>query len=114
MTLNEDRLYRLVGERLKSVRVRAGIPQTQLAEAINHLRSSISNIEGGRQRAPLHILYELCYQLGIELISILPLDDEVRNLPLQPVTIADDTEELPPQVVQAVQEILRVSTRSYE
>lgn len=111
MSLNEDRLYALIGERLKSVRVRAGIPQTKLAAAINHLRTSISNIEAGRQRAPLYVLYELCYQLDIELVSILPLDDEVREIARVPVPIDDNTEELPVQVVETIQEILRANTR---
>jgi DNA-binding XRE family transcriptional regulator len=109
--MNEERLYSLIGERLKRVRVESGIPQSRLAAAIDHLRTSISNIEGGRQRAPLHILYELCYQLGIELTTILPLDHEVREIPSVAVTFRDSTEELPPNAAAAVQEILRANAR---
>jgi len=111
MALNEDLLYALIGEQLKRARVNSGIPQSRLADAIGHLRTSISNIEGGRQRPPLHVLYELCYHVGIEVVSILPLDREVRKIPLVGISLGEVTEELPPQAAAAVQEILRVSIR---
>lgn len=112
MSLNEDRLYSIIGERLKRIRIREGIPQSTLAAAIDHLRTSISNIEGGRQRPPLHVLYELCHQLGIELLTILPFDNEVRDEVLVSVRTGETTEHLPPQVAAAVQEILRVGSEA--
>jgi transcriptional regulator with XRE-family HTH domain len=111
MSMNEERLYAVIGERLKRIRVGSGIPQSRLAAAIDHLRTSISNIESGRQRAPLHVLYELCYQLGIELTTILPMDHEVREVRGVAVTLRDSTEELPPNAAAAVQEILRANAR---
>lgn len=114
MSMNEDRLYFLIGERLRRVRSGAGISQTRLAATIEHLRTSISNIEAGRQRAPLHVLYQLCHQLGIELVTILPLDHEVWDEPVVPVAAGDVTEELPPQAAAAIQEILQLHARNYD
>ncbi len=36
------------------------------------LRTSIVNLEAGRQRAPLHTLYPVCAVLGIEATDLLP------------------------------------------
>lgn len=46
--------------------------QAELADAIGQLRASVSNIEAGRQKAPLHVLYLISQALGTELKEILP------------------------------------------
>jgi len=94
--IDQDLLYRIVGERLRKARRQGSISQSDSAAAIAHLRTSITNIEGGRQRAPLHVLYELCHYLRIQLISILPLEEEVREDSLELVRTGEVVFELPP------------------
>jgi DNA-binding XRE family transcriptional regulator len=105
--IDQNLLYKIIGERLRKARFQSGISQSDLAAGIRHLRTSIVNIEGGHQRAPLHVLYELCHHLRIQLISILPLEEEVRKDSLVSVNAGEVVQELPGRAAEALQEILR-------
>ena len=104
--INQNLLYKTIGERLRKARLKSGITQSDLAEKIAHLRTSITNIEGGRQRVPLHVLYELCSQLRIEVISILPFEDEASDNPKVSVSAGNLAEELPGQTAEVLQSML--------
>lgn len=77
MEVDETTLYRVVGERLKRLRQQTGITQAELADSVGVLRTSITNIESGRQKPPLHLLYGVCATLNVEFASILPANEEV-------------------------------------
>lgn len=72
MEINEPLLYRTVGERLKQHRRSCGLTQSQLAAATGMQRTTIANIESGRQKASLSVLYQLCAVLKIEVSRLLP------------------------------------------
>jgi DNA-binding XRE family transcriptional regulator len=55
----EDAVYLIVGSAIRRHRQQAGISQPELAEKLGLNRSSISNIEAGRQRLMLHTLCEI-------------------------------------------------------
>jgi len=46
--------------------------QTALAEKLSLSRVSIVNIEKGRQRAPVHVLWQIAELLSTELANIIP------------------------------------------
>lgn len=77
MKADGDSLYRLIGTRLKECRGKSNLTQEQLASRVGFERTSITNIEKGRQRLSLHALYEICFVLQIEVGSILPPWNEV-------------------------------------
>jgi transcriptional regulator with XRE-family HTH domain len=90
MHINEERLYRQIGEHLRQTRAALGVTQSQVAEATGLLRTSVTNIEAGRQKAPLHVLYRLCAFLGTEVAAVLPeigmvveADEEIVTAPYQ-------------------------------
>lgn len=83
MPINEELLYRRIGERLKHRREELGLKQGQLAEAVGLLRTSITNIESGRQRPPIHLLYALCAALNLEAADVLPASEEMSR----PITV---------------------------
>lgn len=56
--------YSLVGRRIRDARQARGLSQTELAAAASLGRTSIANIEAGRQRVPLHKLQEIATALG--------------------------------------------------
>ena len=68
MDNKEDLLYKLIGKRLKEQRNRQNITQQDLAQRASLTRTSVTNIEQGIQRAPLHVLYELSHLLGFKSI----------------------------------------------
>ena len=66
-------LYKSLGKKIKNRRVELQMSQTQLSDKINKIgRTSISNIEKGKQQPPLHVIYEICAVLDIDIHRILP------------------------------------------
>lgn len=79
MAIDEDLLYQLVAERLKRARGAAGLSQERLATKLGMSRTSIVNIEAGRQRPPLHVLWEMAEHLGTELRLLIPRRAEYQE-----------------------------------
>lgn len=72
-------LYVMIGDRIRSLRIKKGLTQTVLAKRIPKIgRTSISNIEKGFQQPPLHVLYLICNELDVDLQSILPAFSEIQ------------------------------------
>ena len=103
MQVNETLLYHLIGENVKRQRVKVDMTQAQLADAVGVLRTSIANIEAGRQKLPLHLLYKLCIELGVEVVDILP-----RNMAIsQPTTTSINIDGLMKEVSPKTAEFLK-------
>lgn len=100
MNIDDTLLYRIIGERLKQRRLEANVTQAQLAEAAGVLRTSITNIEAGRQKPPLHLLYKMCMALDMEVSSVIPANEEVAGASAVPFNIYSGSDELPPQLAE--------------
>lgn len=61
-----------VGPRLREARLRAGLTQAQVAEAIGLSRPAVINMEAGRQRIQLDHVYRLAALFGCPLSDLLP------------------------------------------
>jgi len=77
-------LYQILGERIKEKREGLNLSQAELSDKINMGRSSISNIEKGKQQTPLHIIYDICRILNIDIQSLLPTFSEVEQRKSKP------------------------------
>ena len=64
--------YRVFGRQLAQVRRTAGLSQQALGDRVGLSRTSIVNVEKGRQRVPLHMLIEFAAALGAEPATLLP------------------------------------------
>lgn len=64
--------YREVGRRVRSARKKCKLTQQGLAESVSLTRTSITNIEKGRQKLLLHTLADLGEALGVEASALLP------------------------------------------
>lgn len=73
-------LAQFIGKNIRERRQFFDINQEDLAEQIGLTRTSISNIEAGRQLPPLDILYKICHSLGSELPDLLPSYSQVSSL----------------------------------
>lgn len=73
----EDDFYPRFGQALQRVRKASGLSQEDLGKAIGLNRTSVSNIENGRQKILLHTFCDL----------LLVLNVEPRDLLVQPVEI---------------------------
>lgn len=74
-------LYKILGARIKKVRQDKSMSQDDLSEKINISRTSIVNIEQGRQKPPLHVIYKLADVLDIEPHDLLPTLTELKDQP---------------------------------
>lgn len=72
--LDPAAFYAELGARVKAARVRCGITQTELAAALGLTRSSIANLEGGRQHPPIHTIVELAGLLDFEVPGVVVSD----------------------------------------
>ncbi len=75
--VDEKRLYAALGMKLKRLREsergpRGKLTQSALANEIGLERTSITNIERGNQKVPLHVLYRICEVLHVPIAEILP------------------------------------------
>lgn len=60
------RFYADLGQRVQRARTAARVTQQQLASAAGLTRSSIANVEAGRQRVPTHVLAAMACALRVD------------------------------------------------
>lgn len=80
--IDEELLYREVGRRVRQARKNHGLTQAQLASSVALSRTSITNIEKGRQKLLLHTLSDIAFVLGVEPGTLFP---SVASAPLEDV-----------------------------
>jgi transcriptional regulator with XRE-family HTH domain len=72
-------LYQILGRKIKERREELKYSQDDLSKKIKSIsRTSISNIEKGRQQTPLHVIYLMCNALDIDIQTILPVFSEIE------------------------------------
>lgn len=64
--------YSEVGHRIRAARTQRKLSQAGLASVVGLARTSISNIEKGRQKLLLHTLQDIADTLGVEAALLLP------------------------------------------
>ena len=65
-------LYYSIGLKIKEIRQKKGLNQEAFAQMLDLTRASIANIEKGRQRVTIHLLYDICKFTETNIIDILP------------------------------------------
>lgn len=70
----EASLYEFIGKRIADARRRSKPPisQAKLATQVKLSRASIVNIESGRHRIQIHVLYEIARLLSVDPRQLLP------------------------------------------
>ena len=87
----DDELNAEFGRQLRSLRDKMQLSQEELARASRISRTSIVNIERGRQGVSLGTLYRLASALGLEPQSLLPTVEPRPALPK--IALGPDTPE---------------------
>ena len=86
-----DELYAEVGRKLRQARETQGLSQERLAKQLGISRASVVNIEAGRQRAPLHLLWQFSEALGTDLSLLIPRREELtpsaKQVALDPTVV---------------------------
>jgi len=69
----------MVGRRIRATRKAAKLTQEELAERVNLTRTSVTNIEKGRQKLLLHTLVDLAVAMKVPVIQLMPADREEQS-----------------------------------
>jgi transcriptional regulator with XRE-family HTH domain len=64
--------YREVGQNVRTKREQIGLTQEALASQVDLTRTSITNIEKGRQKLLLHTFVDIAHALGVDPSLLLP------------------------------------------
>ena len=111
--VDEKRLYQALGRRIRSLReqpsgARGRMTQAQLAQLVEMERTSITNIEKGNQKVPLHVLYRICEVLGTEPAQLLPSLSEIRpsESQVQELSFGGIKYEAPPMLANALNALM--------
>jgi DNA-binding XRE family transcriptional regulator len=105
MEIEEELLYRRIGESVRRRRKEVGMTQSQVAAEVGVLRTSVTNIETGRQKAPLHLLFKICAALGIETSTVIPENAEVVRPYAVPVEVDGEIRFMPPKAAVALERL---------
>ena len=68
----EKMLYLLIGQKIRELRKSRGSTQSGLAAQVQLSRTSITNIEKGRQSLLVHTLHDLAQALGTSIDQLMP------------------------------------------
>lgn len=100
--ISENKIKDAIRENIRRLRERhpktdRKVTQAELAQAIGIERATLTNIEAGNQRAPIHIIYRLCDYFSVPLEEILPPLADMKDLSDDSVEIAigPDTYQVP-------------------
>ncbi len=70
--MRQEDLYQAVGQGIRRIREERRLTQAELAELVSLSRTSITNIEQGRQKLLLHTLYDIAAALTVKPSDLLP------------------------------------------
>lgn len=107
MNVDERELYRIVGRQLRERRETLKLSQNTIADDVGVQRTSITNIESGRQKPPLHLLYSICLALKIELADVLPKTGDVELRKVVDVEVNKETKQMPPKAAHLLEQMMK-------
>lgn len=82
-----DSLYVSLGQQIRDARQQSSMTQEQLASALGLSRTSITNIEKGRQHVLVHTLYAIAHVLELNVRELLPEVENTRGSAQTPLSM---------------------------
>lgn len=79
MATDTTAFYKELGQRLSRARQAARLKQEDLARIVGLSRTSLSNVEQGRQPVQAHTLVQLAQALGVSVMSLLPVGEGTED-----------------------------------
>ncbi|ARU60941.1 hypothetical protein CBW65_07480 [Tumebacillus avium] len=78
----ETTLYEYIGKKIREARENKSWTQSDLSTKVDLTRTSVTNIELGRQKIQIHVLYNFARALSISPHELLPQLDDLIGLAL--------------------------------
>jgi transcriptional regulator with XRE-family HTH domain len=72
-------LFEIIGKKIRDFRENMKMSQTVLGEKVELTRSSVANIESGRQKVQIDTLYKIAQILEVEIQDLLPKLVDLTN-----------------------------------
>lgn len=79
MPWDNGKVYETLGKLVRATRKHAGLTQEELGRRVGLTRTSITNLEKGRQRIQVHTLYELASALDLDPQDLLPSEESLLS-----------------------------------
>ena len=73
----QNEYYLVVGSKIREHREKAGLTQVELADAVGLSRTSLTNIERGRQRLMLDQFDSICRAVGVSVAELLAAPEKI-------------------------------------
>jgi transcriptional regulator with XRE-family HTH domain len=106
--LDRKSFYLSVGKKVKQARENRSYTQEELASKVSLSRTSITNIEQGRQQFMLHTLIEIAAALAVTPASLLPEKQDTKFAD----TLDEKLKELSPNKRRWIKSALNKSTKT--
>ena len=98
---------RALGQRIREARERAGVKQEQLAQAVGLSRTSITNIERGRQGVQAFLLARIAESLGCQAADLFPSQSRGPSIPDRVRELEPSKRAGPDRVLEWMQRVMR-------
>lgn len=72
MAAPQGKFYEELGKRVAAAREKRDLSQQKLAELLGLSRTSVTNIEKGRQPVDVHVLVGIANTLGVGILKLIP------------------------------------------
>lgn len=94
--IDNQRLYILIGERVRRIREMQTprMSQEDLARILDLKRTSVTNIERGNQKLTLDTLYRLCERFGLGIQEIMPAVSDVTRAEERSIVVGGKSHEV--------------------
>jgi transcriptional regulator with XRE-family HTH domain len=102
--MDKAQIYRALGQRVQFYREQLGLTQEALALTVGYMRTSISNIEAGRQHFDVETLYRIANALNAPMADLLP-EIEGRQKEAGSGILFEENQSLREQVSRAAEKL---------
>jgi len=72
--MNEQKLFLLIGDKIKEIRIKNGISQQDLAAKCNFEKPNMSRIEAGRTNLTVKTLFTISIALGVRIRDLVDIE----------------------------------------
>lgn len=79
----EEIVYQLISQKLRQRRKEQGFSQENVSQAIGLSRTSIVNFENGRQRLPIHNIYQIARLVDLSIQEVFPTFEELKKVEIK-------------------------------
>jgi transcriptional regulator with XRE-family HTH domain len=73
--IDKDEIYLKIGKKIRFLRKKNSLKQEVLSQRVGLTRSSISQIEAGKQAVSIHVLYGIGEVLNTKIYDLLPQEE---------------------------------------